>query len=275
MIRDFTPTSSMLINYCSLPFCFGKTRRLRRLEILKQKTRHIAGETTLDGTRWTYPDPVSFAYGYQAIIGKRIYKFRSPKKNPTIIDCGANVGIASVYWKKAYPDAQITAIEADPSVYSYLLENLNRSGCKGIHSINKAVWHKDGVARFTPNNADGGGLSDCLASAHQRPATIEVETISLASIINRSPVDLLKIDIEGAEAELLINQAECLQHVQRIFVEYHSFVDKPQQLHRLLSVLAESGFRLHIHSELTSRRPFSTMYRDGDMDNRLNIFAWR
>ncbi len=87
---------------------------------------------------------------------------------------------------------------------------------------------------------------------------------------------MLKIDIEGAETQVLEDCADVLHHVERIFVEYHSFSNQPQNLHRLLAVLANAGFRYNVqHIGVFSSHPFVKIQSYLNMDNQLNIFAVR
>ena len=66
-----------------------------------------------------------------------------------------------------------------------------------------------------------------------------------------------------------------LGNVENLFVEYHSFVDKPQTLDQLVSMLTEAGFRLHIHPPVTSPQPFIRRDVNLGMDMQLNVFAFR
>ena len=268
LIRSFKDRLALL-------FCAGPIRDRKKISILKRLKRHTTGKTKLNQITWFYPDPVSFAYAYEQIMFSEIYKFTA-LANPIIIDCGANVGIASIYWAIQYPNASITSVEADPNVYQYLLKNIRSSGVRNINTINKAVWHEHQTIRFSQDNADGGGISNCLnENVRINRQEIEVEAVLLNSLIDNGKVDLLKIDIEGAECDLLLHQAHCLKNVQRLFVEYHSFINKPQRLHELLSLLSSSGFRIHINPEYSAKQPFVGVKADSGMDNRINIFAWQ
>lgn len=117
--------------------------------------------------------------------------------------------------------------------------------------------------------ADGGRV----ARAND-PQDRVVQTVRLADYLNR-PVDFLKLDIEGAETEVLKACAESLGNVEHLFVEYHSFTEEPQTLHTIICILTDAGFRLHIDAPVVSPQPF--MRRDvyGGMDMQLNIFAFR
>jgi hypothetical protein len=90
---------------------------------------------------------------------------------------------------------------------------------------------------------------------------------------NLGRVDLLKLDIEGAETQVLREAQHRLDRVERIFVEYHSLVDKPQNLPELLGVLAASEFRFFATGSERRVRPFHGVPADRGIDLQLNIFA--
>lgn len=254
---------------------FAAPRRQLRSELrgLQRGPRFRAGEITLEGLTWSYSDAVSFGYAYEQIFRRGLYEFPAMDERPRIIDCGANLGLATLYWKKKYPSAEVLAVEADPEVFAYLRKNVARASVAGVTLTNRAVWHERGVLRFRPDGADGGfldGRSDEVGAG-----LIEVEAVPLSELVGDRPVDLLKLDVEGAETDILVNQEAALSRVRRIFVEHHSLLGRPQRLEELLAVLARAGFRYHLQPELVSARPFAERKCDSGMDQRLNIFAWR
>lgn len=89
-------------------------------------------------------------------------------------------------------------------------------------------------------------------------------------------VSFLKLDIEGAEYEVLHECRELLGNVQNIFVEYHSFADKKQELSGILKILENAGFRYYIeHIGVKSHHPFIGISNYVGFDNQLNIFGYR
>jgi hypothetical protein len=104
---------------------------------------------------------------------------------------------------------------------------------------------------------------------------VELTTIRLQEFLYRK-VDLLKIDIEGAEITVLEDCKDLLGNVDRIFVEYHSFSKTPQSLDKLLNILFNAGFRYNIqHVGVFSNNPFIKINEYHNMDLQLNIFAYR
>jgi hypothetical protein len=90
-------------------------------------------------------------------------------------------------------------------------------------------------------------------------------------------VDLLKLDIEGAETDVLLDCASILDRIDRIVVEYHSFVNEPQTLDRLLTLLSRAHFRTYVRSVNAEwpLQPFLDVPVYYGMDLQLYIYAFR
>ena len=86
----------------------------------------------------------------------------------------------------------------------------------------------------------------------------------------------MKIDIEGAELEVLEEIEHKLHFVDKIFLEYHSFKNQKKKLHRILTLLDENGFDYYIDTPFQfNRSPFVEEKDFIGMDLLLNIFATR
>lgn len=213
------------------------------------------------------PDPPSFVSTYGSYFNKQYFKFKCTKPSPYIIDGGANIGVSVHYWKKLYPNSRIIAFEPDPSLFSILEQN-----CKTLGNIalkNEALWIENTKLDFSPNGADGGHLSDLSAT---RNSIITAKCIPLKDYLCE-PVDLLKLDIEGAEGAVIADCADSLHQIHFIFVEYHSFVNNAQHLGQLLNTLEQAGFRLHITINKSAEQPFINLPVSNQKDMRLNIYA--
>lgn len=153
-----------------------------------------------------------------------------------------------------------------------MTENVHRCcDSRHIELINAAVWERAGDGlRFFADHYDAGRLHSALEGA----AAISVRSVRLRDYLDQ-PVDLLKMDIEGAEVIMLRDCSAALRSVRRICVEYHSFADAPQEFDELLSILRVAGFRIQIHSGKVSLQPFLQIDTFLGMDMQLDIFGIR
>lgn len=216
-------------------------------------------------------DAPSFAYQYKEIFCERTYEFRSAKSNPVIYDCGANIGISCIYFNRLYPNAVIKAFEADPAIFKLLEHNVKKNvRSNTIELFNQAVWVNNDGVDFSNDGADGGSVIDQT----DKPK-IKVTSTWLRELISHETIDLLKLDIEGAETAVLLDCDGYLENVQRIFFEYHSFANEPQQLNELLHIISKNGFRYFIQSPSVQQAPFLKKHQNQKMDLQLNVYCYR
>lgn len=221
-------------------------------------------------------DSESFAKMVDEIFVSRAYEFEARRKCPVIVDCGANIGVSVAFFKTLYPCGRVVAYEADPYVYAALESNIRALGYAGVDLHNKAVWNQIETLPFQSEGSWGGRLSHFGVDRGQG---IEVHTIRfrdalLRLIDDHDWIDFLKVDIEGAEYEVMSDIADLLHNVDHLFLEYHSFRRREQRLDELLRILANAGLRYYIKEASRISSPFLQTI-GGQMDLQLDIFAHR
>jgi FkbM family methyltransferase len=245
----------------------------RRYELkrLNHLPRYAMTTTSLIPPKFEIVDAASFLAMYRAIFDERIYEFTTTADQPLIVDCGANIGVSAVWFQLQYPRSRIIAFEPDPLLFDVLSRNLQR--CCLAHKcdlINAAVWNDDSEElMFESEGADAGRVAN---ASTKNQMTVRAERLKKYL---REPVDLLKIDIEGAELAVLEDCKDHLHWIRNLFVEYHSFVDQPQRLDELLLLLRESGFRYWLDAEVKRDRPLVNHISYLKMDLQVNIHAAR
>jgi FkbM family methyltransferase len=215
-------------------------------------------------------DGPSCSAAFSDIFRQRHYEFAAPSPAPRIIDGGANIGLAVIFFKRLFPAARVTAFEPDPAVFAALQKNMQSFGLGDVELVKKALWTREGELEFHGDGADGGRLH--VAQDHGR--SLRVETCRLHSHLSE-PVDMLKVDIEGAEVDVLLDCADRLHNVRNCFVEYHSFTDRPQRLDELLGALRSAGFRVQLHTQFRSPQPLVARHSTLGMDFQMDIAAYR
>lgn len=255
-----------LIQFVRRKFRTQNSHTLKK-ELIPRYTKTVM---QIKGKELVVPDLASFNFMKKEIFDTEIYKFITSNPNPYIIDCGANIGLSIIYLKSLYPDSKIVAFEPDPEIFQILKENVKKFSFSGVELIQKALWDKEKDIQFCAEGADGGLLLDVHGG---KEVTNTVKAISLNSYLNE-PVAFLKLDIEGAETTVLKDIQGKLINIERIFVEYHSFVGQRQTLNEIIDILTKANFRLHISSPgLTSSTPFIHLNIYNNMDMQLNIYG--
>ena len=221
-------------------------------------TLNIAGFTV------SGPDARSFLHQYEEIFVKRAFETDFRKKDPVIFCCGANIGLEIFFFKKHFPDCKIKAFEADPRISAALTENVSKNKLKNVEVISAAAWNEEGNILFEPDGALGGKTGI---------GTANVPAVRLAYHLNKEAhIDLLLIDIEGAEIAVLTDCKEQLSKVQNLFVEWHGPEKEKQNLDELLLLLTSCGFRYRLSNKLPEA-PFMHRVIENGFDAMVEIYA--
>jgi FkbM family methyltransferase len=223
------------------------------------------------GLKLKVTDLISVVWQLKEYFEDNALLFRCEHGSPLIIDCGSNVGVSVLYFKYTFPNARIIGFEPDHHVFQCLEANIcnNNISKNDIEIFEKAVWSHDAGIEFGCDNADGGSI---FLNSNK----VFVETVRLKKMVDGLPkIDLLKIDIEGAEVDVIADLGSSLQNVKYLFCEYHSFSDHDQQLSILLKTLEQNNFKYKIRSLHHSdcENGFFQNPSPRTMDVQLNIYA--
>jgi FkbM family methyltransferase len=202
--------------------------------------RHTAGTIRMLDYELQYADLLSFCPQWHDIFVEGALEFRATSDAPRILDCGANVGLASLFFKRRFPAARITAYEADPALFAIARGNLSANGAADVEIVNAAVWTSAGRVTFRAEGTDSG-MIDGLAGAVDGPA-VDVASLRLRDILASERLDLLKLDIEGAEDAVLADCEPVLDRVPAIVMDLHEFDPSVRQAPRVLERLTRAGF---------------------------------
>lgn len=136
-----------------------------------------------------------------------------------IIDGGANIGCASVYFSIRFPNAEILAIE--PEVNNFKLLEKNTHSYENIQCVQAGIWNKNEELSIT--NPEAGAAEYMFANNSTSDYIIKGMTISsLLALKNWNDVDIVKLDIEGAEKEVFsADDISWLKKVKLLIIELH------------------------------------------------------
>lgn len=241
---------------------------------LKKVPRYTKTSAIIDGYELQIPDSASFLFMYDEIFRTQIYKFKTQNPTPYIIDGGANIGLSTLYFKKLYPKAVIVAFEPDPDIYAVLQENIANHSLEFVNLVHKGLWNHETSLTFKVEGADAGLL---VAAGNEEGINIKTVPVTSLNPYLQKTVDFLKLDIEGAETVVLKDIEDNLDKVERIFVEYHSFVEEEQSLNEILNILKKAKFRVYmsIPGNNSIKSPFMGLRAYNNMDFQLNIFGFK
>jgi FkbM family methyltransferase len=247
---------------------FDQSNREKR-RILKLP-RYTEGSIALGEKKFVFHDSLSFLDSYREIFENGIYEFTPHPKKKMILDCGANIGVSVLYLSLNYPDHTIVAFEPDPKLFDILTANVAAFGLSNVTLMNKAVWNKPDLLPFFTD----GGLGGRLLTAYEKQTPKQVEAVRLRDFIT-DEIGFLKVDIEGAEYEVLVDCDDRLAVVDKLFFEYHGPETRRQTLHELLQILQRNNFHYYVKESVTRVKPFV----DHEMicevfDMALNVFGY-
>jgi len=235
------------------------------------KNRYEKGGIKFDGFYFIVADYLSFLYQYKEIFVDEYYKFQSDNDSPVIYDCGSNVGTSCAYFKMIYPNAIIKAFEAEQGIAELLKTNIKNNRLTNIEVIEKAVWIDNKGVNLSVEGADS-------SSVYLVENVRKVDSVRLKDLLDsESNVDMLKMDIEGAENDVILDCGDSLKVVNNIFIEYHAYTNSKQNLSGILNVLEQNKFRYFIKNDSDRNMPLINRSNKSypSMDLQLNIFGYR
>jgi FkbM family methyltransferase len=169
------------------------------------------------------PHPVALRPGtadastFEKVFVWRDYDLEYPSAVRTVVDAGANVGFSAVFFACRFPQARIIAVE--PQRENFRLLRRNVSYYPNVTPVEAAIWSRDTeVGLANP--------ADRVDSYRYDPAAVgePIQALSVPSLLNRFAVDIvdvLKVDIEGAEKELFAARPSWVNRVRMFIVELH------------------------------------------------------
>jgi FkbM family methyltransferase len=181
---------------------------------------------------------------YKEIFVDECYAWWHATAPRTIVDAGANVGLASLYYLAKHPGVKIVAIEANPTAVEKLRGTFRGNPSVAIAPV--AIAADSGRTRMWIDRASGSNLNASITGRDLEGMNgfdvIEVETMTAEAIFPEH-VDLLKMDIEGAEYGVLRSPGINPARVQAIVLEAHDLDRRRAEFEELRGLLLARGYR--------------------------------
>ncbi len=191
----------------------------------------------------------------------------------TFFDVGSNFGYFALLGAKRVgeggADGKVYAFEPDPRNLARLRRNVARNGLRQVEVVPLGLFDSRRVMRFhlAAEAEDNLGTSS-LVDAGAGRATMEIAVTSLDEYLRGTAVtriDLLKMDIEGAEGAAIAGAAETLRSgkVKYLLLELHQAILGEERLRQVLRAMGEAGYRAYyIDEDKHKRRPAGARLAD-------------
>lgn len=176
------------------------------------------------------------------IFTSDLYYFETENPHPLIIDAGAHIGLATLYFKQLYPGAKIIALEPNPESFALLEKNSFENQLDNITALQVAISDHEGEEQFYFDSSElewhsTAGFHTGSWQGTQKSNSINIQTQLLSTFVTQ-PVDFLKLDIEGAEQKVIFASQLVLPLIKEMHIEFHTHPS--QSLDKLVELLEKT-----------------------------------
>jgi FkbM family methyltransferase len=164
-----------------------------------------------------------------------------------IVDVGAHVGLFAIYCRSLNPNSEIICLEPEEKNFNTLRDNVNKNKITNVVVLKAALAHVSG-RRYLGLSEDSHNHELFPENACESGRCDLVETFSLGALLKNfeiKKIGLLKMDIEGAETEILLSlDSEIFAKISAIIMEYHDTRGRTHS--NLEAILRENGFGVEV-----------------------------
>ena len=225
-----------------------------KLRFLKIFNISVGNKIKLAGFTVHFANIKQLTLLYKEIFIKHNYQCDF-SKSPYIIDGGANIGLAVLYFKRFYPDSKIVAFEPNPESFEYLKKNVESNKLQDVELHNAALGSETGnILFYTSTDMPTADIGASAIRQHvnfhhsHKGKIIEVSVpcLKLSSFINKK-VNLLKLDVEGSEGQIIREVNENFSKVENSIMEFHYHTDNPDNsLADILKVMESNNHMYYL-----------------------------
>jgi FkbM family methyltransferase len=140
-----------------------------------------------------------------------------------IIDAGAHIGLASLYFASRFPEAKILALEPEPSNFRLLKENT--VAYANISPVQAGLWKHESSLE-TINSGSSNWTFEVRENHSQEEGVPAITVQKAMDRLETNQIDIFKMDIEGAEREVLQSYRSWIENVGTLVVELHGDLRK-------------------------------------------------
>lgn len=193
---------------------------------------------------------------YREVVLHRSYRPAGPVRDqPLIVDAGANIGLATLSFARAWPAGRVLSIEPSPDACAAVERTIEANGLTGV-TLHPMALTADGRAVHLSQSADRPASPTAAVRGDEpdQGATVAIASLRLSDLLaHEERVDLLKLDVEGSEHEVVedLRSAGTLDRVDNLIAEVTSGRGRPS-IGPTIAALEEAGLVVHVEGV---RRP--------------------
>jgi FkbM family methyltransferase len=228
-------------------------------ELLRRRDPAGPGWADVAGYRLRYLEAEWMRYLYREVFAEREYWFATDRPRPVILDCGSNIGMAILFFKALYPDAQITAFEPAPWACAAIDETIRANELRDVTVHNAALADTDGTLELFHDPSHPGSAVMSVFRERMQGEPVRVPAVRLSQHVT-GPVDFLKLDVEGSELAVLrdLVSSGTIGQIRQMVIEFHHHMNPTvDNLSECLALLERSGFGY----QLTSAQVYTPITR--------------
>jgi FkbM family methyltransferase len=186
------------------------------------------------------PTPKFLGFGFKEFEDK-CERFFKIEKGDTTLDVGACIGDTTVPMAiKTGSTGKVIAVEPHPFNVEFL--KLNLADFNNVEIVNKAVWNEKGTVKFHVHKTPTG---HSILEGEERDTSIEVPSDTLDNMFGDRKIDFAKIDVQGAEVQVLEGGDRFLETTRKLVVETHARFDVDKRTYpKVMEILKKYNYEI-------------------------------
>lgn len=242
-------------NYYTWKDLFGFKLRLYWKSLFSDKRKELKMDFV--GKKLYAPNLDTMQYLFDEIfVHGEYYQPQIKGEIKTIYDCGANIGFATIFFKILFPEAKILCFEPNPNTFQILERNIAINNFKSVHLYQIALSKEEGMLDlyFTEDVSVTASIDSGRSDFDQ---LVSVPTKGLSDFMMHAKPDLIKMDVEGAEHNIIENliQTSLLGEPTFYLLEYHNYGDI-KLFSGFIEKFASVGYRYQLQAMINRRKSF-------------------
>lgn len=268
-VASFRVVASLRLSFVG---CLTVKTRLgaRVFDMLSRRTRPERGEISIRFGGMKFVIDVNDTQGVGACLLEGEFEptqtdliSRKLKPGMTFIDLGANIGFYTVLASKIVGIAgKVYCFEPEPQNYRLLVKNILENKLSNVFPQRMAVSDSTGNATLHTDSKNFGGHSLTKSNVSDENREVDVSTVRLDDFVGSSKIDMIKLDVQGAESRVIAGSMRTLISQRPMLIlelwpyGIHKMGDDPM---KLIQDLEEMGYRIQVTDDYRKNRAIDSL----------------